>query len=85
MAVHARIVAITLSVAVLASGVGCGERLGDQPRVLLVGIDGATPRIMRPLLEQGRLPHLARIADEGHFTRRTGDAQTSSVPPRLRR
>ncbi len=69
MAVHARIVAIALGVAVLASGVGCGERLGDRRRVLLVGIDGATPRIVRPLLEQGRLPHLARIAEEGLFTR----------------
>jgi predicted AlkP superfamily phosphohydrolase/phosphomutase len=34
-----------------------------------VGIDGASPRIVRLLLEQGRLPHLARIAEEGLFTR----------------
>jgi len=39
-----------------------GERRG---RVLLVGIDGASPRIARPLLAAGRLPNLARIADEG--------------------
>jgi uncharacterized protein YbaP (TraB family) len=37
-----------------------------QPgRVLLVGIDGATLRIIRPLLEAGRLPHLAAIARAG--------------------
>ena len=37
----------------------------DEGRALLVGIDGATLRIIRPLLEAGRLPHLAAIARSG--------------------
>jgi hypothetical protein len=40
----------------------------DEPgRVLLVGIDGATLRIAKPMLEEGRLPNLARIASEGVY------------------
>jgi len=38
---------------------------GHGGRVLLVGIDGATLRIIRPLLEAGRLPQLAAIAGAG--------------------
>jgi Flp pilus assembly protein TadD len=34
-------------------------------RVLLVGVDGADWRILRPLLDEGRLPHLARLIAEG--------------------
>ena len=51
--------------ALLAIGlVACGDGRG---RVLLVGIDGATLRIARPLMKEGRLPHLSRIASEGAF------------------
>ena len=43
------------------------EARGDRPagRVLLVGIDGATLRIIRPMLAAGRLPHLAAMARAG--------------------
>ena len=34
-------------------------------RVLLLGIDGATLRIITPMIEAGRLPNLARLAAEG--------------------
>jgi predicted AlkP superfamily phosphohydrolase/phosphomutase len=34
-------------------------------RVLLIGIDGATMRVIGPMIEQGRLPNLARLAAEG--------------------
>ena len=64
-----RIIAIALTASVLAGCPGCAEDRGDRRRVLLVGIDGAAPRIVRPLLEQGRLPHLARVAEEGLFMR----------------
>jgi len=33
--------------------------------VLIIGIDGATLRVVQPLFEQGRLPNLRRLADEG--------------------
>jgi len=47
-----------------------GCRRDDEPtsirgRVLVIGLDGATPVLIDPLLEAGRLPHLARIAGEG--------------------
>lgn len=41
------------------------ETSRQHGRVLLVGIDGATLRIIRPLLETGRLPWLAAIARAG--------------------
>jgi predicted AlkP superfamily phosphohydrolase/phosphomutase len=48
--------------------VACGEGAHDPPgRVLLVGIDGATLRVVDPLLESGRLPALAAIAREGVY------------------
>lgn len=34
-------------------------------RVLLVGIDGATLRLITPLVEEGRLPHIAELAAHG--------------------
>ncbi len=34
-------------------------------RVLIIGIDGATPQIVEPMLAQGRLPNLAALAGAG--------------------
>lgn len=42
---------------------------GAGGRVLVVGIDGASPRITAPLLQAGRLPHLAAIAARGVHSR----------------
>jgi len=36
-----------------------------RPRVLIVGIDGATLRIITPMIEDGRLPALAQLARDG--------------------
>ena len=53
-----------LWIIVLALGLsGCGWK--PPGRVILIGIDGASMRIAGPLLEQGRLPNLKRIADAG--------------------
>jgi hypothetical protein len=49
--------------------VACGERSADAPtprhRVLMVGIDGASPLLVDPLLAAGRLPNLAELARRG--------------------
>ena len=36
-------------------------------RVLLIGLDGADPALVRRWMGEGRLPHLARIAERGAF------------------
>jgi predicted AlkP superfamily phosphohydrolase/phosphomutase len=56
--------------ALLLVCLGCGgapeaDRAGARGRVLLVGIDGATLRVLRPLLDAGRLPNLAALASQG--------------------
>ncbi|MCP4165712.1 MAG: hypothetical protein GY759_07440 [Chloroflexi bacterium] len=45
-------------------------------RVLLIGLDGATFDIIRPLVTEGRLPNLARMLEQGA----AGELQ-SSMPP----
>ena len=49
------------------SGCGLGEPADDSatPRILIVGIDGASPRVAFPMLEEGRLPNRAQIAAQG--------------------
>ena len=47
-----------------------------MPRILVVGLDGATFDIIRPLIARGRLPNLARMVREGA----TG-VLASTVPP----
>ena len=52
---------------VLALGAGwlaCGPSQ-HTGRVLLVGVDGATPRLVEAWTEEGWLPHLAALAREG--------------------
>ncbi|MEW6744245.1 MAG: alkaline phosphatase family protein, partial [Planctomycetota bacterium] len=39
----------------------------SRPRVLLLGLDGAEWDIIDPLIEQGKLPNLARLKKEGVF------------------
>jgi len=57
-------VALTALAFASVAWVGCSG--GDRPpRVLLVGIDGASPRVVDALLKSGRLPNLARIAEAG--------------------
>lgn len=41
----------------------CGS--GDRRRVLLMGLDGAAPRVVDQGIASGRLPHLGSIAREG--------------------
>jgi predicted AlkP superfamily phosphohydrolase/phosphomutase len=59
---------LTLSLALIATAHACGIDPGashPRGRVLLVGIDGASLRVMEPLFEKGALPHLAKLRSEG--------------------
>ena len=52
----------------LALLLGCGDGVPSRPpRVLVLGIDGATFRVIGPLFEQGRLPVLRSLAEAGAF------------------
>jgi predicted AlkP superfamily phosphohydrolase/phosphomutase len=56
-----------LLLAAIAAGIapgGCGSTRG-RPRVLLIGVDGATLRVIAPMMAEERLPNLGRIAGEG--------------------
>jgi predicted AlkP superfamily phosphohydrolase/phosphomutase len=52
--------ALALACAIAA---GCGEK--RPGRALVVGVDGASMRVVLPLLERGELPNLASIAKQG--------------------
>lgn len=41
------------------------EKAMPAPRVLIIGMDGATFRVIDPLIEEGKLPHLARLLRGG--------------------
>lgn len=65
-------IAAILAVLALCSGCRDGARGG---RVLLIGIDGASPRLAFPMMEEGRLPNLAAIARAG------AHGPLRSIPP----
>ncbi len=60
---HAPVVAILIGLAFLLGA--CGGNAGRRGRVLLVGIDGASLRVVEPLMREGRLPHLQQLAEQG--------------------
>ena len=48
----------------------------DKRRVLIIGLDGATFRLIKPLISQGKLPVLSRLLKEGSH----GELE-STMPP----
>lgn len=59
--------ALLVFLSVCLGSVGCGSEPRVPGRVLLVGIDGATLRIARPMLDRGELPNLAKLGSDGVF------------------
>lgn len=47
-----------------------------SPRVVVIGLDGMTPYLVEPWMREGKLPNLARIAQEGAYGR-----LLSTIPP----
>ncbi len=56
--------------AALLALAGCSDAPIEAPKpVLVVGIDGLDPGLLGPLIEAGRVPHFARLAEEGTLGR----------------
>ncbi len=45
----------------------CGRGGGEGQKVIVLGFDGMDPVLARRLMDEGKLPNLARLAKEGHF------------------
>ena len=41
----------------------------EPPRVVILGFDGADPKLVEQYLSEGKLPNLARLKEEGAYTR----------------
>jgi len=51
-----------------------------MPRFLLIGLDGAEPSLIGPWMAEGRLPHLARLAERGTFLRASSTVPCATFP-----
>ena len=72
--------AVTLGVAVVAAGggaaiIGAGRKggsdmAGNQPgkRLIIIGLDGLSPKIIEPMMAGGELPNFKRLAEEGGYS-----------------
>lgn len=56
-------------VLVVGLGTGCGEEERAPGRVFLIGIDGASPRVIEAMIEVGKLPNLAELQRTGGYGR----------------
>jgi|CXWL01.1.fsa_nt_gi predicted AlkP superfamily phosphohydrolase/phosphomutase len=54
----------------------CSSRSAGQPRVVVVGFDGMDPQLCERLMNEGRMPNLARMRDAGGFK-----PLGTSIPP----
>jgi predicted AlkP superfamily phosphohydrolase/phosphomutase len=52
-------------VVILAGLPGCGTPTDPPPKVLVIGLDGATFDLLTPWMEQGELPRLRALRDGG--------------------
>ena len=64
------------AIAALLAGGSCRREAESHPRVVIIGMDGMDPRRCERLMDEGLLPNLAKLRDQGGY-RRLG----TSVPP----
>lgn len=59
-----------LRVGILTAGLAMAAAAGaeDGPRVVVLGFDGADARLTEQLMDEGALPHLARLRETGTFS-----------------
>jgi predicted AlkP superfamily phosphohydrolase/phosphomutase len=64
----AALAAILAAAAVLAPPAATAQPAGDAaPRVVILGFDGADGELTRQWMDEGKLPNLARLRDQGTF------------------
>lgn len=68
-----RLLPAVVLLALLASGAGC-TKAPPPTRVVVIGLDGATWDVARPLLAAGELPHLAHLIAHGVTATPVADA-----------
>ncbi len=69
------LLSVALSI-VGAAHSSCHREKDDNPKLIILGFDGMDPRLCERLMDQGRLPHLAKMREAGGF-RPLG----TSIPP----
>jgi predicted AlkP superfamily phosphohydrolase/phosphomutase len=63
--------ALTAVLAAFLGVAGCRARSADHGRVLVLGLDGMEPTVVDLLMAEGKLPHFAKIRQEGAYGRLT--------------
>ena len=61
-----RIAASVLALTLIAAPTGCRSRPATS-RVLVLGLDGLEPTIVDLLMAEGKLPHFARLRQDGAY------------------
>jgi len=63
-----RVIIIAMLICTILLG-GCSNSKMDEKhkKVLLLGIDGADPRVLTKLMDEGKLPNFAKLRDSGTF------------------
>ena len=56
---------LSLLIAVAALATACSPRESTRARAVVIGIDGADWRVIEPLIDAGRMPHLAALRERG--------------------
>ena len=64
----ASVAAVSLALAVALAIAGCG-RDSANGRVIVLGLDGMDPRVVDLLMSEGKLPHFARLRQDGAYGR----------------
>ncbi len=58
---------LALLALVALMGVACDQPAERPPRLLVIGIDGASPRVMDRLVAEGQVPNLSALAKRGAY------------------
>lgn len=74
-AVVAIAVATVISLSLTAFSIDSSSNV-DARRVIVLGIDGMDPRLLRRFIDEGRMPHFERLATTGSFS----ELQTTMPP-----